>query len=215
MREQALQVLARLNARYLRRDQIVGQLKVSEKQIVEIGKALLNQSKLLIMDEPTSALNQTEVEALFGIVDLLKAQGVTILYVSHRLEEIFRLADAVTVLRDGAHISTRSIERGDARVADRGHDRAQAGRCLPGAKPSAQGEEMLRVEGLCARGVLRRRELQPASRRSAGGGGLIRQRQDGTRSRAVRRSAPQRRGSVMLKGEAVQAAAGARAQSRG
>ncbi len=153
MREQTVQVLARLNASYLQPDQIVGLLKVSEKQIVEIGKALLNESKLLIMDEPTSALNQTEVEALFGIVDLLKAQGVTILYVSHRLEEIFRLADAVTVLRDGAHISSKPL----GEVTRESLIEDMIGRKLAGVFPEkafSHGDEVLRVEGLCARGAL-------------------------------------------------------------
>jgi ABC-type sugar transport system ATPase subunit len=89
-------------------------LKVGEKQIVEIAKALLDESRLLIMDEPTSALNSTEVGALFSIVRTLKERGVTILYVSHRLGEIFELADFVTVLRDGRHIRTSPISTATA-----------------------------------------------------------------------------------------------------
>ncbi len=153
MRAETQRVLARLNAAYLSPDRLVGTLKVSEKQIVEIAKALLNDSKLLIMDEPTSALNQTEVEALFGIVDLLKGQGVTILYVSHRLEEIFRLADTVTVLRDGGHISTKPISA----VTRESLIEDMIGRKLAGVFPEKaqrQGDEVLRVEHLSARGSL-------------------------------------------------------------
>lgn len=109
MDEAAAHILRQLNAAHLSPRQAVGTLKVGEKQIVEIGKALINQSRLLIMDEPTSALNQVETDALFGVIRLLREQGVTILYVSHRLDEIFELADTVTVMRDGAHISTRPI----------------------------------------------------------------------------------------------------------
>ncbi len=109
MRAQARDILARLGASHLDPDRLVGRLKVSEKQILEIARALLNRSHLVIMDEPTSALNQTEVDALFQIIARLKADGVTILYVSHRLDEIFQLADVVTVLRDGRHISTQPI----------------------------------------------------------------------------------------------------------
>ncbi|MCC6802289.1 MAG: sugar ABC transporter ATP-binding protein [Anaerolineae bacterium] len=153
MHEQTRRVMERLNAAYLPLDCPVGLLKVSERQVVEIAKALLNDSKLLIMDEPTSALNQTEVEALFTIVDRLKAQGVTILYVSHRLEEIFRLADAVTVLRDGGHISTKPISAvtRDSLIED------MIGRKLVGvfpAKSTHYGEEVLRAEHLRARGLL-------------------------------------------------------------
>jgi ABC-type sugar transport system ATPase subunit len=108
-REQAAEVLALLGAAHINLNAPVGQLKVGEKQIVEIAKALLDESRLLIMDEPTSALNSSEVGALFRIIRTLQERGVTILYVSHRLGEIFELADAVTVLRDGRHIRTSPI----------------------------------------------------------------------------------------------------------
>ena len=109
MEAETARILQRLQAGHLSPRQPVGSLKVGEKQIVEIGKALVNDSRLLILDEPTSALNRVETEALFDIILSLKAQGVTFLYVSHRLNEIFQLADTVTVLRDGAHISTNPL----------------------------------------------------------------------------------------------------------
>jgi ribose transport system ATP-binding protein len=108
-RQEVREVLQLLQASYLPLDATIEQLKVGEKQIVEIAKALLSRSRVLIMDEPTAALNSAESEALFEIIATLKRQGVTILYVSHRLQEIFRLADAVTVLRDGRHIRTAPI----------------------------------------------------------------------------------------------------------
>ncbi|MFN4147135.1 MAG: sugar ABC transporter ATP-binding protein [Runella sp.] len=82
-------------------------LSVAQQQMVEIAKALSNQAKVIIMDEPTSALSDKEVEALFGMIQKLKAQGVGIVYISHKIEEIYTLADRITVLRDGQYITTR------------------------------------------------------------------------------------------------------------
>lgn len=84
----------------------VADLTTGYQQIVEIAKAVSKDAKILIMDEPSAPLTTSEVEAMFKIVDTLKEQGVTIIYISHRLEEIFRLSDRVSVLRDGAYIST-------------------------------------------------------------------------------------------------------------
>src|SRR5690606_35842720 len=147
MREQTAAVLARLNAEHIRPDALVADLRVGEKQIIEIARALLNQSKLVIMDEPTSALNQHEVTALFNVIAALKAEGVTILYVSHRLDEIFQLANSVTVLRDGGHISTKPITMvtRDSLVED------MIGRRLAGVFPERGqpgNREVLRVVSL-------------------------------------------------------------------
>src|SRR5690606_6978438 len=81
-----------------------------EMQMVEIAKAVSNKSSILIMDEPTSAISQKETEVLFRIIDTLKQQGKAIIYISHKMDEIYRLADTITVLRDGKHIATRSSE---------------------------------------------------------------------------------------------------------
>lgn len=91
-------------------DEIVGNLTTAYMQLVEIAKAIIKDVKFLIMDEPTAPLTNAEVEILFSIIDRLKKKGVTIVYISHRLNEIFALADRVTVMRDGNWISTRSIE---------------------------------------------------------------------------------------------------------
>ncbi len=146
-REKAERVLGQLGASAIPLDAFVGELKVSEKQIVEIAKALIGQCKLLIMDEPTAALNDVEINALFKIIKDLKEQGVTILYVSHRLKEIFRLADNVTVLRDGKHVRTSPVSQvtTDALIND------MIGRKIVGVFPpknTALGGEVLRVEHL-------------------------------------------------------------------
>lgn len=88
----------------------VSGLSVADRQLVDIARALHRNSRLLIMDEPTAALSAREVDALFKVVTSLPGRGVTVLFVSHRMEEIFRIADAVTVLRDGRHVRTAPID---------------------------------------------------------------------------------------------------------
>lgn len=89
---------------------IVGRLPIAKQQMVEIAQALFLESQLLIMDEPTSALGKAETDRLFEIIRELTAQGITIVYVSHRLEEVFEIADRVTALRDGQYIDTVPIK---------------------------------------------------------------------------------------------------------
>ena len=86
--------------------QLIEELSVAKRQVVEMAKALAMDSDVIIMDEPTASLSEEEVRRLFEIIGDLKKQGITIIYISHRLEEILELADYVTVLRDGRHIRT-------------------------------------------------------------------------------------------------------------
>ena len=95
--------------------QAVAELSVARKQIVEIAKAVAADSDIIIMDEPTAAISEGEIQRLFKIVKNLRENNVTVIYISHRLDEIFELADYVTVMRDGRHIDTRPI----AMVSDR------------------------------------------------------------------------------------------------
>lgn len=90
--------------------QLVSELRVGDQQLVEIAKALSLEAEILIMDEPTSALTESESERLFRVIDRLKARGVTILYISHKLDEVFRLSDRITVLRDGKLVTTKNKE---------------------------------------------------------------------------------------------------------
>jgi ribose transport system ATP-binding protein len=87
-------------------DQPVSKLRVGEQQLVEIAKALVARARILIMDEPTSALSIHESDRLFQVIRRLAKEGVAIVYISHRMEEVFAIADRVTVLRDGRHIAT-------------------------------------------------------------------------------------------------------------
>ena len=105
----AAALLADLNIHNLDVGAKVGALNVGNRQRVEIAKALSLDAQILIMDEPTAALTESDVEQLFSIVRLLRERGVSIIYISHRLNEVFELADRVTVLRDGEYIGTRAV----------------------------------------------------------------------------------------------------------
>ena len=83
-------------------------LSVAQMQMVEIAKAISNDAKVIIMDEPTSAISDKEVDTLFKIIKDLKAKGVSIIYISHKMDEIFQISDTITVLRDGKYIATKS-----------------------------------------------------------------------------------------------------------
>jgi ABC-type sugar transport system, ATPase component len=108
MRRLSLDVLARLNMR-LDPDTIVGDLPVSKQQMIEIAKALSVNARILIMDEPTSALTAKEIEELFGIIRKLRSEGCGIVYISHRLEELQHIVDRVTIMRDGRFISSMAF----------------------------------------------------------------------------------------------------------
>ena len=126
---------------------LVGELALGRKQMVEIAKALSADARVLIMDEPTSSLSQRETERLFRVVGELKASGVCVVFVSHRLTEVKRIADRVVVLRDGANA-------GELRGEDIGHDamvRLMIGRDVTSVykrEPSQGQETLLEVKGL-------------------------------------------------------------------
>lgn len=88
----------------------VGTLQVSQKQMIEIAKAVSYDSKIIVMDEPTSSLAENEVEHLFKIINKLKARNISVIYISHKMEEILRISDDVTVMRDGKWIATKKAE---------------------------------------------------------------------------------------------------------
>jgi len=134
--------------------EIVGNLTVAKQQMVEIAKALSFDAKVLIMDEPTSALTDAETETLFRLIEGLKQRGTGIIYISHRMEELRRIADRVTVLRDGQYIGSLEKHELDInRVID-----MMVGRHLEeGARPGAdrqRGAVVLRVQGLSTRHLL-------------------------------------------------------------
>ena len=89
---------------------LISQLTVAKKQLVEIAKAISNDVKLLVLDEPTAAITDKETEMLFGIIRELKSRGIGIIYISHRMSELFEIGDVCTVMRDGAYVGTVNIK---------------------------------------------------------------------------------------------------------
>ena len=142
----------------------VARLGVAQMQLVEIAKTLVFESKLLILDEPTATLTSKEVDRLFDILRRLKARGVTIVYISHRLQEIGEIGDRVTVLRDGQLVATRPLAgltipeivrmmvgrsaHGRARLSRR---RRSFGRSAAGRRPQARCEEARKSRSRSAR----------------------------------------------------------------
>ncbi|HEY1452448.1 MAG TPA: sugar ABC transporter ATP-binding protein [Roseiarcus sp.] len=114
MRARAEALLASLEIDDLAANQVVGALSVGNRQRVEILRALSHDARILIMDEPTAALTESDVTRLFDIVRRLRARGVGIVYISHRLDEIFAIGDRVTVLRDGAYVGARTVAETNA-----------------------------------------------------------------------------------------------------
>ncbi|RFU21407.1 multiple monosaccharide ABC transporter ATP-binding protein [Geodermatophilus marinus] len=125
----------------------VGQLGVGKQQLVEIAKALSKDVRLLILDEPTAALNDTDSEHLLGLLRALKERGITCIMISHKLNEITAIADSVTVIRDGRTVETLSLHAGE--VTQERIIRGMVGRDLESYYPDREshpGEEVLRVE---------------------------------------------------------------------
>jgi len=147
---QAAQLLARLGTTIPTRSSM-RHLSVGERQVVEIAKVLAHDSKALILDEPTSALTDHETGRLFQIIRELKEHGIGIVYISHKFDEVFKLADRITVLRDGRHVITRDAEglRSSDLIS------LMVGRDLESVYPrldSAPGESALQVCRLSKRG---------------------------------------------------------------
>ena len=132
----------------------VGRLGLAQRQMVEIAKALASPgTSILVMDEPTSALTSREVTQLFALIERLTSRGVSIVYITHRLDEVFRIGRHITVMRDGRHVTTTPIDK----VTVPGLVRLMANRDLSEHFPKVRverGAELLRVEKLSVTGVL-------------------------------------------------------------
>ena len=133
--------------------QKVSELSVSQQQVVEIVKALTGNCKVLILDEPTAALTQTETEVLFRIIQTLKAKGLAILYISHRLAEIYQIADTISVLRDGQLIGTRPASQLDQLSLVHMMVGRELKDIYPDKAHDRTGEVLLEVKGLAMEGV--------------------------------------------------------------
>lgn len=147
MRSKAAEFLRSLDIFDLEPTEIVGALSIGNRQRVEIAKALSRDARLLIMDEPTAALTEADVERLFDIVRKLRKRDVGIIYISHRLDEVFELADRVTVLRDGNYVGTSPV----AETSKDDLIRMMVGRSIDALFPkrkAALGDVILKVENL-------------------------------------------------------------------
>jgi rhamnose transport system ATP-binding protein len=153
-------------------DELLSRLRTSEQQLIEIAKALAFNARVLIMDEPTAALSQREVDRLFGVVDDLRKRQVAMLFVGHRMEEIYRVADRIAVLRDGFMVA-------EGPASEMPHDRAvqlMVGRTLAKMYPKLDttfGKMILSVEHLSRSGVFEDVSLTVKSGEIVGFGGLV------------------------------------------
>ncbi len=134
-------------------DSKMADLSLAEMQLVEIVKAVSYQSRIIIMDEPTSAITGREVAKLFEIIQGLKARGMAIIYISHKMDEIFRISDTITVLRDGQYIETRPARELDHDTLVKLMVGRKISEMFPKRNVAAGGEVIFEVEGLTRRGL--------------------------------------------------------------
>lgn len=147
-------------------------LSLAQQRMIEIAKALSLNAELIIMDEPSAALTTEESDRLFQIIHSLKDHGVTVIYISHRMQEIFHIADAVTVLKDGKVVSTSSVEEINEEILIR----QMVGRDMEGRFPSKSEVEKkkgLSVVGLCCQEVLHDINLEVRKGEIVGLAGLV------------------------------------------
>ncbi|MCL2248128.1 MAG: sugar ABC transporter ATP-binding protein [Oscillospiraceae bacterium] len=131
---------------------IMKHLSVGQQQMVEIAKALMVDAKALILDEPTAALTLSETEVLFKVINRLKDSGVSLIYITHRMEEVFEICDRVTVLRDGEYVNTKPIGETDMNDVVKMMIGREIGERYPN-RESSIGDVLLEVDGLTKEGV--------------------------------------------------------------
>jgi ribose transport system ATP-binding protein len=171
MRQGARDLLRRLRCE-VDPDSSVAELSVAEQQLVEIARALRQKARLLVMDEPTAALSDTEIEALFEVMRSVCAEDVPVVYISHRMKDIFAIGDRVTVMRDGGTVGTREVRRtGVGELIG-----LMVGRTIAEQIPKRQvpiGEVVLEADGLAHAGVLAPLSLSVRAGEIVGVAGLM------------------------------------------
>jgi len=153
MNAEANEYLKNLHADFSATDEM-GALSVAQQQMVEIAKALSMEARIIIMDEPTAALTQTESEQLYKITESLRDNGTSIIFISHRFEDMYRLASKVTILRDSHYIGTYNVSE----ITNEDLIRAMVGREISDLYPKPEielGEEVLRIENFCRTGYFK------------------------------------------------------------
>jgi ribose transport system ATP-binding protein len=176
----------------------VRELGIAQQQMVEVAKALDDRARLLIMDEPTSALSDREIAELFATIERLTTRGTAVIYISHRLEEVKRIGHRVTVLRDGRRVTTRAVA--DLPIPEM--IRLMANRELAEHFPkrrTPRGGELLRVEGLHRRGVLEDINLTVHRGEVVGIAGLLGAGRTEL-ARAIMGADPRHRGRIFING---------------
>lgn len=150
----------------------MNELSIGQQQMIEIAKALMMDAKVIIMDEPTTALTQTETDVLFEVVNRLRDKGVSIVYISHRMEEIFQLCDRITVLRDGSYIGTKKISEVNMNDIVKMMIGREIGERYP-ARENEIGEVVLEVKDLNCPGVFQDVNLEVRAGEVLGVSGLM------------------------------------------
>jgi ribose transport system ATP-binding protein len=202
MYRRAREVMDRLGLSIDPRARVV-ELSLAEQQLVEICKAISVHSDLLIMDEPTSALSDSEIEDLFGVVRQLKANGVSVIYISHRLNEVFEIGDRLTVLRNGQRVATKQLSETNMTELIR----LMVGHEITDMYPKVQtkvGEVVLEARGLCDKKVLKDISFNLRRGEVLGITGLL---GSGTRelAHALFGANPIRKGSLLVCGQRLEA----------
>lgn len=151
MHEEAKALLARLGLNIDPRMR-AGDLSVGKQQIIEIAKAIASDAKYIVMDEPTAALTDREIETLFVTVNELKEKGISFVYISHRMEEIFAICDRITILRDGTYVGVRNIKESSFEEIVSMMVGRELGERFP-ERNATIGDVKLQVKDLCAKGA--------------------------------------------------------------
>jgi ABC-type sugar transport system ATPase subunit len=151
LREQARRLLESIGAE-IDPGRRIETLSIAQQQLVQIAAAVGSGAKVIIFDEPTSSLGEREVEQLYALMGRLRERGVTMIYISHRMAEIFRLCDSVTVLRDGRHVATETTASFDEAALVQRMIGRRLEQYFPAHERHQPGDEMLRVEGLSSPG---------------------------------------------------------------
>ncbi len=180
----------------------VHQLSVAQQQMVEIAKASSRKVKVLAMDEPSATLTEHELQNLFALIRRLKQQGVAVIYISHRLEEIFEIADRVTVLRDGKKVGTRDVKEVTREELIRMMVGRELREMIP-KEPAPLGPPILEVRGLSQRGVLNNISFSVRKGEVVGLAGLVGAGRTEL-ARAIFGADPYDSGEILLEGKPVQ-----------
>ncbi|MFV0465615.1 MAG: sugar ABC transporter ATP-binding protein [Lachnospiraceae bacterium] len=171
MNQAADELLKQLNADFKATDEMES-LSVAQQQMVEISKALSSNAKIIIMDEPTASLTKSESEDLYRITETLRDNGASIIFISHRFEDMYRLASKVTVFRDSRYVGTYNVDE----ISNQDLITAMVGREIKDMFPKPEveiGKEVLRVENLCREGYFKDISFQLKSGEIVGLTGLV------------------------------------------